>query len=315
MRKILISVMVLLFALPIIAYADYPTRPITIIIPSKAGGSTDTTARLFSVAAKKYWKGADFVIKNVGGSGGQKGFEEIARAEPDGYTIGMVFTTQVVAHIVSKRAKYTLDSFHIMGNVCHDPEIVVVPPKSPYTSLDELAKGAKGKTLIAAVNGIGSDDHVAMLKFENHAGVKFNMMPTKGSTEQKAAVMGGHVDVAFMNVSQMYAQQRAGDARIIALLDDNRTDLLPDVKTAKEQGYPVSMNMTATRGFVAPARVDKQILKKLDDLLMKVLKDEEFLANCKKSALLLLPMTGKEYRSYLDGEAAETKKFYDKNPW
>ena len=108
-----------------------PTAPLTIIVPSKAGGSTDTTARLFIKTAEKYWSGAEFVVKNVGGSGGQKGFEEIAAAKPDGQTIGMVFTTQVVAHVVSKRARYTMDSFHVMGNIADDPEIVVVPAASP----------------------------------------------------------------------------------------------------------------------------------------------------------------------------------------
>ncbi len=110
---------------------------------------------------KKFWPDADFVIKNVGGSGGQKGFEEIASARPNGYTFGMVFTTQVVAHIVSKRARYTLDSFHILGNSMQDPLIVAVPADSPYATLDDFIKGAKAGNLTTAVNGIGSDDFVA----------------------------------------------------------------------------------------------------------------------------------------------------------
>lgn len=313
MRKLMLCLMAVCFALPLVAYADYPSKPITIVIPSKAGGSTDTTARLFVKTANKYWKDADFVIKNVPGSGGQKGFEEIARSKNDGHTIGMVFTTQVVAHVVAKRARYTLDSFHVIGNVGEDPEIIVVPPKSPYKTLDDLVKAAKEKSLTAAVNGIGSDDFITAKKFEEVAGVEFNLLPTKGSTEQKANTLGGHVDVSFMNLSQMYAQHKAGNARIIAIMSDNRDKLLPDVPTAKEQGYAVSM--TATRGFVAPAGVDKEKLDKLDDLLGKVMADAQFQESTAKDFIFLLPMNGEEYSAYLKDLQVETQKYYDKNPW
>ncbi len=313
MRKILMLVIAAALIFPLSALAAYPEKPIKIIVPSKAGGSTDTTARLFIKSAKKYWPDAEFVIKNIGGSGGQKGFEEIARAKPNGYTIGMVFTTQVVAHVVSKRARYTLDSFHVIGNSMQDPLIIGVPADSPIKNLTEFITAAKANSLTTAVNGIGSDDFVAAKKFEQKTGVTFNLMPTKGSTEQKAMILGGHIDASFMNLSQLQAQHKAGKARIIAILADERSDILPDVKTAAEQGFPVSM--TATRGFVAPAKVDKKILAKLDDLVAKVNKDSDFAASCDKAVLFRLPMTGPEYLDYLTKLQAETKKFFDMNPW
>ena len=313
MRKVLLLAMAMALFFPLNALASYPEKPITIIVPSKAGGSTDTSARLFIKAAKKYWPKAEFVVKDVSGSGGLKGFEEIARAKPDGYTIGMVFTTQIVAHIVSKRAHYTLDSFHIIGNAMQDPLIVAVPENSPIKNLKDFIKSAKTKSMTAAVNGIGSDDFVAAKKFEQQTGVKFNLLPTKGSTEQKAMILGSHIDASFMNLSQLQAQHKAGKARIIAILADKRSSILPDVKTAAEQGYPVSM--TATRGFVAPAGISKDIAAKLDDLLQKVNKDPEFIADTDKGVLFRLPMTGPEYLAYLKNLQAETQKFYDQNPW
>lgn len=150
---------------------------------------------------KKYWEDANFVIVNKGGSGGLKGFDEISRAEADGYTLGMVFTPQLVAHVVSGRSHYTLDSFHVISNVVEDPGIVVVPAGSSIKNLDDLKAAAKADKLVATVNGIGSDDYIAAKNFEKIAGVEFNLMPTKGSTEQKTAILGGHVDVAFMNLS------------------------------------------------------------------------------------------------------------------
>ena len=317
MRKLCAVVLASLLAFPLGAASalakEYPAKPIKIIVPSKAGGSTDTTARLFVKAAKKYWDGADFVIRNVPGSGGQKGFEAIAKAKADGYTIGMVFTTQVVSHVVAKRARYTLDSFHIMGNLMQDPLIVGVPKDSKIQNMDDFIKAARETKLTTAVNGIGSDDFVAAKKLQLQTGVKFNMLPTKGSTEQKAMILGSHVDASIMNLSQLQSQHKAGTARIIAVLDDVRSTILPAVPTAKEQGYPVSM--TATRGFVAPAGIDSAIAAKLDDLLQKVAKDEQFIAETDKSVLFRLPMNGPDYRAYLTDLQAETRKFYDQTPW
>jgi len=313
MRKLFALLLAMVFVFPAYAFAEYPEKPITIIVPSKAGGSTDTTARIFINAAKKYWKGADFVVQNVPGSGGQKGFELIARSKTDGYTIGMLFTTQVVSHIVAKRATYTLDSFHLMGNTVDDPVLIAVPLESPIKDLASFIEAAKAKPLTVAVNGIGSDDFIAAKKFENRTGTTFNLLPTKGSTEQKAMILGNHCDASFMNLSQMHSQQKAGTARIIAMLTDVRSDLLPEVPTAKEQG--VSVSMTAVRGFAAPAGIDKEIQDKLDDLLVKVNSDPDYIADCEKNVFSRLPMSGKDFRSYLDELQVETQTFYDKNPW
>ncbi len=313
MRK-LIS-LVLFFATVVVSgsFAAYPSKTIKLIVPSKAGGSTDTTARLFVVTAKKYWKGADFIVIDKSGSGGLMGFEAEARSRPDGYTIGLMFTPQLVAHIVSKRATYTLNSFKIIGNIAEDPEIVVVNPASSIKSLDDLVKAAKAKRLTVAVNGIGSDDFLAAKNFESLTGVKFNLMPTKGSTEQKSAILGNHVDVAFMNLSQMLSQHKAGQARIIAILSKKRASVAPDIKTGVEQGY--NTFMTATRGMIINAKVKKAIADKIVDLYTKVVNDEGFKEKCAKSFIFLNPMNGAEYRTYLENLQKSTQKVFDASPW
>jgi tripartite-type tricarboxylate transporter receptor subunit TctC len=293
--------------------ADYPEQAVTIIVPSKAGGSTDTTARIFAEVAESKYEGFEFVINNMGGSGGQKGFEAIARADADGYTIGMNFTPQMVAHVVSGRADYTLDSFHIMGNIAQDAGIVAVPKDSAIQSMADLAEAAKGDDLTVSVNGIGSDDFLAAKAFEKQAGVSFNLLPTKGSTEQKAGILGGHVDAAFMNLSQMIAQHNAGDARIIAILTDSRDASADQIPTAKEQGYEVFMS--ATRGFVAPAGIDAEIQAKLDSMLADVMADPAFQEKTAASKIALLPMSGPDYTAYLQKLQAETQEVYDAAPW
>lgn len=295
------------------AAADYPDQPVTIIVPSKAGGSTDTTARIFAEIAESKYDGFEFIISNMGGSGGQKGFEAIARADADGYTIGMNFTPQLVAHIVSGRAEYTLDSFHIMGNVAQDAGIVAVPKDSAIKTMSDLAEAAKGGDLTVSVNGIGSDDFLAAKAFESATGVTFNLLPTKGSTEQKAGILGGHVDAAFMNLSQMIAQHNAGDAHIIAILTEERDGSAGQIPTAKEQGFDVMMR--ATRGFVAPAGIDPAIQEKLDTILADVMADPAFQEKTASSKIALMSMNGPDYRAYLEQLQAATRKVYDSAPW
>lgn len=313
MKKFLMILLAMAILVPSYAMAAYPEKPITIVVPSKAGGSTDTTARIFINAAKNYWPEASFVVKNVPGSGGQKGFEDIARAKADGYTIGMVFTTQLVAHIVSERARYTLDSFHVMGNTVDDPVLIAVPAESPIMNLADFVAAAKANELTVAVNGIGSDDFIAAKAFESATGVTFNMLPTKGSTEQKALILGNHCDASFMNLSQMYSAHKTGTARVIAILTDKQSDLLEGVPTALEQGFDVLM--TATRGFVVQAGVDPEIAAMLDDLLAKINADPAYIADCEKNTFSRLPMTGPDYLAYLEALKAQTQVFFNANPW
>jgi tripartite-type tricarboxylate transporter receptor subunit TctC len=312
MKKIFVSAVIFL-AFATSGFSDYPNKTINLVVPSKAGGSTDTTARLFAETAKKYWSDADFIVVNKPGAGGLIGFEYEARAKADGYTLGLMFTPQFVAHIVSKTAKYNIDTFKVVGNVAEDQGIVVVNAASPIMNLADLAKAAKEKKLTAIVNGIGSDDFLAAKNFEEVAGVEFNLVPTKGSTEQKAAVLGNHVDVGFMNLSQMLSQHKAGQVRIIAILSKKRAKAAPEVLTSIEQNFNVLMS--ATRGFIIHKNVDKDIQDKIIDLYTKVVNDAEFQERCEKTYIFLDPMNSAEYTSYLKELQATTQKVYDKNPW
>jgi len=312
MRKIL-STIALCAVVATSSMAAYPNKTIKLVVPSKAGGSTDTTARLFIDTAKKYWEGADFIVVNKPGAGGLIGFSYEQRQKADGYTIGLMFTPQFVAHIVSGKAKYTLDSFNIIGNIAQDPGIVVVNATSSIKTLDDLVKAAKAGKITAAVNGIGSDDFLAAKQFEEKTGVHFNLLPTKGSTEQKTAILGNHVEVAFMNLSQMLSNHNAGKVRIIAILDTKRADVAKDIPTSVEQNYEVLM--TATRGIVIRKEVKKEIADKISDLYMKVVNDPGFQEKAAKSFIFLNPRPGSEYRDYLKGLQADTQKVFDKTPW
>lgn len=312
MKKV-VSSLLLCAAVVTSSFAAYPSKTIKLIVPSKAGGSTDTTARLFIDTAKKYWEGADFIVVNKPGAGGLIGFSAEDRAKPDGYTLGLMFTPQFVAHIVSKKAKYTIDSFKVVGNIAEDPGIVVVNSASSIKNLDDLVAVAKAKKITAAVNGIGSDDFLAAKDFEEKTGVEFNLLPTKGSTEQKTAILGNHIEVSFMNLSQMLANHNAGKVRIIAVLSKERAKVAPEIPTSVEQNYDVLM--TATRGMVIGKDVKKDVADKIVDLYTKVVNDASFIEKAEKSFIFLSPLNSEEYKSYLEGLQQTTQKVYDKSPW
>ncbi len=293
--------------------AKYPNGPISIIVPSRAGGSAETTANLFIKYAKKYWPTAEFTIKIVPENSGRQGFEEIAKAEPDGQTIGIVFTTQIINHIITKQGDYTLKSFYYLGNIEIDPEIVVVPRESPINNLKDLANMAKYKKLSVAINGFGSDDFIALKEFEEMTNTSMTLMPTKASTEQRTAIMSGQVDLSFMNLSQMYAQHKAGQVKIIAILSKKRDPLIPNIPTGEEEGFPIYMEYT--RGLIAPSKIGPDIQKKLSELFANIIMNPRFAEDCKKENIYLVPMDGKKYYHYLQNLQKTIQKLYNKAPW
>lgn len=312
MKKV-ISKLLLCAAVATSSFAAYPSKTVKLIVPSKAGGSTDTTARLFIDTAKKYWQDTDFIVVNKPGAGGLIGFSAEQRAKADGYTLGLMFTPQFVAHIVSGKAKYNIDSFKVVGNIAEDPGIIVVNSQSKIKNLKDLISAAKASKITASVNGIGSDDFLAAKNFEELTGVKFNLLPTKGSTEQKTAILGNHVEVSFMNLSQMLANHNAKKARIIAILSKDRADIAKDIPTSYEQG--INLEMTATRGMVISSKVKKDVADKIADLYKKVVSDKDFQEKAAKSFIFLKIQDSAKYTNYLKDLQKTTQKVYDKSPW
>jgi len=292
----------------------YPSKTIEIIVPSKAGGSTDALARIFIQVAQKHLPEAEFAVVNKPGSGGQQGFEFIAAAKPDGYTLGLIFTVQLPSHVVSGRARYVLDDFLFLNQILEDPSIIVVPKDSPINSVEELVSFASANEMTASVNGIGSDDHLAMMMFQTATGVEFTVIPASGSSEQKANVMGGHVDVAFMNISQMISQHQNGEVKILAILGDDKDERAFDIPTIGEKGYG-NVKMSGTRGFVvqkdAPADV-KAVLKKL---MADVTTDPEFAEILKKSNQSFVYKDGPSYERFMNNLQKEMEVLFAKEPW
>ena len=312
----------LLVLLPVLTFANgnkdnqgdsYPSKPITLIVPSSAGGGTDTMARLFAEIAKDKI-GQNFVIVNKSGAGGQIGFEAIAASKADGYTIGCAFTPHIGAHIAAGRAKYTLDSFKPLSNYVTDPGVLVVNADSKFKTLDDViaAEKAKSGSLTAATTGPGGDDFFALVSFNKAAGINIKEVPSKGSSEEKANILGGHVDLAFMNYSQIEANYKAGDARILAVMTPERLPYDQDLPTFKELGYNVLSD--SSRGFIAPAGIPDAAYEKLVAVFAEVVKDPKFL-EAAKGQLLLNYMGADDYSKYLNQVKDTAVSVFENNPW
>lgn len=294
--------------------ADYPAKAVTTIVAFNAGGGTDTAARLIAKFAEKYFP-QPFVVINKPGAGGQIGFEALARAKKDGYTIGSLNTPHVVAHIASGRAGYTLDDFLPIANIVTDPGVLVVTADSPFKTIEDVVKMAKEQPdhFIASTTGPGGDDFFALTLFNQAAAITLRGVPSKGSSGQKKELLGAHVDMAFMNVSQVQAEEEAGKVRFLAVMTKERLAGYPDVPTFIEKGYKVTSD--SSRGFAAPAGISPEALNMLVEAFQKVVSDPEFLAAAEKARLPLNFMAPAAYREYLDEQLAALKLVYEKTPW
>ena len=295
------------------AFAAYPEKPVHIIVPSEAGGGTDTMARLLAKFGEKYL-GAPMVVDDMPGAGGQIGFQAIANAKKDGYTFGCLYTPHLTAHISAKRAKYKLTDFEYVGNLVTDPGVIVVPGHSPIKDLKGLAEYVKAnENCTASTSGPGGDDDFARIATEKALGIKLRPVPSKGSSAAKANVMGGHVTVGFMNVSQVEAQVRSGEIRCLAVMAHKRSDMMPDVPCVDELGYPDVVS-DSSRGFAAPAGVDAEALAKIRDMFTKTIADPEF-QEAAKGTLLINEMNADEYKAYLEKLQEATDKAFEVAPW
>ncbi|MCK5686866.1 tripartite tricarboxylate transporter substrate binding protein [bacterium] len=313
----------LLVLLPVLAFANgenedqtsdnFPAKPITIIVPSSAGGGTDTMARLFAEVGKDLI-GQNFVIVNKSGAGGQIGFEAIANANPDGYTIGCAFTPHIGAHMAAGRAKYTLDSFSPLANYVTDPGVLVTNINSKFMTVDDVVAAEKANpgSLTGATTGPGGDDFFALVSLDIAAGINIKEVPSKGSSEEKVNILGSHVDLAFMNYSQIEANYKAGDVRILAVMTPERLPYEKDIPTLTELGYDVFSD--SSRGFIAPAGLPDSVYQKLEKVFADVVKDPKFI-EASKGQLLLNYMDAEKYSNYLTDGSKTTASIFENNPW
>jgi tripartite-type tricarboxylate transporter receptor subunit TctC len=255
--------------------AEFPAKPITLIVPYPAGGATDVVIRPLAEAAGKIL-GQPVLVENKGGGGGAVGVGSIIGKEPDGYLLSVVVTSlHRVAHI-NKLAFDTVKDVTPIIRVGGYLYGILVKPDSKFKTLRDLIEYAKanpGETSYMA-SGIGTGGHIAAEEMASNAGVKFNHLPSKGDQESSAGLLGGHVDF-ISTTSGWIPLVDAGQLKLLATYGEARVDKYPDVPTVKEAGYKVVHNSPI--GIVGPKGMAPERVKSLHDAFHKALSDPAFL--------------------------------------
>lgn len=257
------------------ALADYPEKPVEVIVGYSAGGGTDVMARTVSqFLEQELGDGASVVVKNMPGAGGQIGFTEVAGAEADGYTLGTFNLPAALALTHDRAADYDVTSFTYLANFVEDPNTITVAASSPYQTLDELLAAAKAdpRAITVGLSSLGGNDHFAANMMASASGVEFTIVPFKGASNARTAIIGGHVAAGTMTLGQ--TTNFPDELRVLAVLADERSAFRPDVPTAAELGYDVKMS--SLRGIVGPADMDAETAEKLRAALSAVNANPDF---------------------------------------
>ena len=284
------------------AFAQFPDKPIHVIVHTSPGGGVDTMARLtFKHAARL--SGADFVVENFAGAGGQIGYTKLAMSKPDGYTLGTISTMSIVTHeLTRKNVPYTFkESFQPVARITLDPSVLAVKADSKYKTLDDLLADAKanpGKLSFAGTFTY-STHHIHDIVLQKQTGTEFKYIPYDGGAKAIASLLGGHVDVAASGLSEFAPLIKSGEVRVLASAGDSQWKSLPEMTLYKDAGYKISLG--SNRGLALPAGCSPDVVKYYDELLAKVANDPEFLAEAEKISIAptIAHLGAAEFTEYL----------------
>lgn len=305
------SVFFLLIALGVSVYgAEYPTKPVTLLVAYPAGGETDIGGRIVASIAEKDL-GQPIIVVNKGGAGGQIGWTELAKQKPDGYYIGFVNLPSLNTHVLDpeRKATFTLESFVPIINQVVDPVCFYVKPESPYKSFKDLLDDARKRPgkITVTTTGIMSNEHLGILLLQEAANVKFRLVHFDGSAQINTALMGGQVDVGVDNVGGPWtARVKGGQARPLVVMDTERSKFYPNTPTTPEQGYP-KVVMSSSRGIVGPQGIPDPLIKKLQTVFKKAMETPEHVEKMDKAGLAVKILVGDAYGKYIR-EVHETSK-------
>ena len=299
------------------AQAAYPERPITMIVAYPPGGGTDLVARALAPFVEKYLGGgAKIVVVNRAGAGGEVGFAALANSLADGYTIGFVNTPPLLTIPIERAAQFHWSRYEYIGNIIDDPCNFSVHADTTIKNLADLAAYAKsrpGDTTVGTT-GIGSDDHIAMLKFERAAGVKMRHVPFKGSADVRAAIAGKQIVVAAINIGEALQYQKGGTPiRNLVQMSPARTDLAPELPTAREQGF--DLEMSSLRGLVAPKGIPSEVRERLVKAVAQSVTDPEFQAQAGKFFAPMRYLGPVEYEALVRDADVMYRAMWREMPW
>ena len=263
------------------AQSGYPNKPIRVIVPLAAASSVDAAVRILTQKMATNMD-ASFVVENVDGASGQIGANRVAKAAPDGYTIG-AFNDSIMTMLPNIQKSLPWDilkDFEPVSLVATIEWGLVANPDTPYRNVSELIAAAKAAPdgINYASGGIGSPQHIAMALFDHGAGVEMRHVPYKGASQAAIGVAGGETQVAFLGLATVTSLVQGKKLKLLAVSTPTRQPQWPDTPTVQESGLP-GFTFNAWVTLMAPARTPKAIIDRLNAEALKALQDPEVRKN------------------------------------
>ncbi len=292
---------------PAVAQASYPTRTIKLIVPYPAGGTTDLLGRLVADQLKTGLN-ATCIVENKPGAGTVLGAEQVARSEPDGYTLLMATsTTLAINKTLHKKLPYDpVKDFTPIALVAGVPFALIINPTLPAKTLAEFIAYAKSNPELAYGSaGNGSPQHLGAEMLKSAAAIDIRHVPYRGSVPAMLDVIAGHIPFMIVDLQPALQQIREGKVRVLGVTTSKRVAAAPDIPTLAEAGLP-GFELVAWQGVVAPAGLPRPIVDQLAEQIAKLVADPA--TRDKLTALSLEPLTG----STPDSFAAYVKSEVDR---
>ncbi|AHK42362.1 MULTISPECIES: tripartite tricarboxylate transporter substrate binding protein [Ensifer] len=286
---------------------DFPDRAITLVVPFAAGGSTDVVAR---IVAQKMSEdlGQQVIVQNVAGAGGNLGADNVARADPDGYTILMgTVATHALNPLILKTKPYDPEKdFAPISLLVVVPNVLVVNPELPAKTVEELLALLKAKPdeYAYASSGNGTPLHLSGELFKKMAGVNMQHIPYKGAGPALNDVIGNQVPIMFDNLPSSSSHIKAGTLRALAVTTAERAPSFPDVPTVAEAGIPGYETYTWNALF-APANTPEPVVARLNEAANKALADPAVVERMKEFSATIVGSTPQELAAHVKAELAK----------
>jgi tripartite-type tricarboxylate transporter receptor subunit TctC len=315
-RRLLMGAAAGLLAAPRLAQAAWPAdRPIEVVVPFPPGGGVDNMVRPIVQALAPRLPGARFAVVNRPGAAGQIGFEAIFNAAPDGYTLGAVTNTAMHAIAIERRPRYRPEEFTYLANVVDDPGGFWVRAESPWRSLSDLRDAARARPGEIGVGtaGIGSDDHLLQLGFEEAAGVRLLHVPYNGTAPVQRDMLGGSLPIGCFNMSEGLGLLRDGRVRCLGQGGPERWAPAGAVPTFREAGFAVLGG--SARGIAGPPGMPAEVTARLIEAFRGALADAGFLAEAERAGMPLRPLVGDDYRRMMSEDYEGLKGLWGRRPW
>lgn len=290
-----------------VAKAEYPERPVKIIINAAAGGAADSTARVLANELSRRL-GQPFIIENRPGAAGAIGLDAVAKSPPDGYVIGNNnLATFIVGALTAKHLPYDINrDFTPIAKLFTQPNLVGVTPSLKVNSISELVSYATAhpNEISFGSTGQGTSLHVLTELLRMNTGIEMTHVPYKSAPAAEADLAAGHIQLLISNFTSMEPQVKAGRIKALAITSPTRSSLLPNVPTVAQAGAPY-LEMVTWGGIVGPKNMPPAVVKKLNTTINEILSDRNIKKQYENMGSVATPATAEEFSALIKADTVK----------